>query len=154
MLKLILILNLFNPLSLNYYQQEIVPQQGWSSHYSPNIMEATVYVRQGFNHIPENLDSWDGFIARPHCSEIGSTYWIRKQGSENYEKFLVTDCAVRDNSVGALSWMTVNNILVEFDYKTAERWDILWGGFGIEMLSNYEYVKLQMNKFCGYICPQ
>jgi len=46
----------------------------------------------------------------------------------------VADCAMPPGTDGAYEWMTENNILVEVDYETAERWGSVGGGIYIERM--------------------
>jgi hypothetical protein len=111
-------------------------RSGYASYYADGVMDATIYARQGMGHIPLDLRGWAGFVARPSCREIGSTIWLRLEGFRKFLPYLVTDCARRDDGDGALSWMEVNNILVEVDYKTWRFWNGGTGGLRIEMLDN------------------
>lgn len=63
----------------------------------------------------------DGYIATPHCRDIGKVWHLRPALQSKWESFLVVDCAGPD----ALDWMLEHGILVEVDYKTAERWDTI-----------------------------
>jgi hypothetical protein len=106
---------------------------GWASHYDDGVMDATIRVRQGYNQLPQNVSSWSGYVARPRCTEVGNTVWLWMPDTNQWEAFLVTDCARRDNGDGALSWMEDNNILVELDWQSRLRFGKPIGGVQIHM---------------------
>ena len=116
------------------YLSGLAYETGYASHYSPHVMAATIEARQGWEQLPQDLSGYAGFVARPHCDEIGDTVWLRAYGEGNYKPYLVTDCAVRDGSDGAMSWMLDNNIPIELDYDSAVKLDAIGGGLKIEML--------------------
>ncbi len=78
--------------------------------------------------LPETLpEGIDGFIAVLDCPEIGNIWNIRHQGSIWWERFLVTDCAGKNDArasdgLSGAEWMIGYGVLIEVDYLTAVRW--------------------------------
>ncbi len=109
---------------------------GWATHYDHGVMQATVEARQGFGQLPDPLVSdYAGFVARPDCSEVGSTLWLRpSDASKAFYPFLVADCAGKDAFTDGVDWMTAGGFLVEVDYHTAVKWDTLGRGIQIDCL--------------------
>lgn len=105
---------------------------GWASQYAPGVMERVIAVRQvpgrTAHDLPIDLPQVDGYVATADCNEIGTILWLRPIGQEQWESFLVADCAGADS----YGWMVNNNILVEVDYETAVRWDTVGRGQRIE----------------------
>lgn len=89
---------------------------GWASRYDEVPTDATLEYRIETNEVSAGFDT---YIARPLCSELGAIYWI--DYGEGWHLAQVFDCAVQNDSDGALSWMQNNNILVELDWHSAER---------------------------------
>lgn len=96
--------------------------QGYASHYSLDRMERVIGDRiapgRTWKDLELPLPITDGYIAAPLCEDIGEVWYLRPAFQEQWESFLVVDCAGPD----AIDWMEDNDILVEVDYKTAERW--------------------------------
>jgi len=104
--------------------------QGYASHYNPYIMEEVIGNRivpgRTWKDLSLPLPITDGYIAVPHCDDIGDIWWLRPRGQEEWESFLVVDCASPIDKVVDMSvqdWMQERRILAEVDYKTAKRWD-------------------------------
>lgn len=95
---------------------------GWTSRYDPNPMNATIELRQEWGQLPQNLEMYDGFVAVADCDRIGEETYLKPINATQFERFLVVDCA---GSQQAYNWMVENNIIVEVDYTTAERWGCL-----------------------------
>ena len=98
-------------------------ESGWASRYDEGVMAATVAARQEWGQLPQDLTGWDAFIAVADCDHIGDTVWIWFDGLDDWQRALVTDCARRDGTDGALQWMRENSILYEVGWATAERGD-------------------------------
>ena len=75
----------------------------------------------------------DKFVAVRDCDHIGEVLWLAPIG-DPWEMFIVADCAMPPGTDGAYEWMTRNNILVEVDYKTADRWGSVGRGIYIERM--------------------
>jgi hypothetical protein len=108
---------------------------GWCSQYHPLVMESVIRVRQAgltqYN-LPQHLPPVDGFVALKDCKYIGSIVWMRPLGDEQWESFLVVDCAGVED--GTKTWMEENNIIAEIDWETAQRWDTVGRGLNVEMM--------------------
>lgn len=112
----------------------ILALTGFTSRYDPGVMEATIDARIGWGELtPELVAAHDAYIAVVDCELIGASAWLQINGGSHYQTgdpvnggewvhALVTDCAVRDDSDGAKSWMLDNNILCEIDGATATRY--------------------------------
>lgn len=96
--------------------------QGYASHYSLDRMERVIGDRiapgRTWKDLELPLPITDGYTATPFCRDMGEVWWLRPANRRHWESFLIVDCAGADS----LDWMEDNNILVEVDYKTAERW--------------------------------
>ena len=118
---------------------------GWCSQYSPGVMENVVRVRQAgltAANLPMYLPRVDGFVALKECSEIGKIVWMRKLGENEWESFLVVDCAAHGD--GTREWMDENNVIAEIDGETAKRWGVVGRGFNVEMMM-FQTVRAIMN---------
>lgn len=105
---------------------------GIASQYGRGVMQTVVAYRQRHGQIPADLTRYDGFVAVPYARDIGREYWIRPVGSDKWELFLAVDCGgVAD---GGQQWMLRNGILVEIDYNSAIRWNVLHRAVKIEMM--------------------
>lgn len=100
-------------------------REGWASQYeSQKTVMDTVEARQGWDHLPTPLPDVDGYVAVADCKRIGEEVLLYREGV-GLERFLVFDCS---GHVETSRWMLDNNILVEVDRETAERWDIVGQG--------------------------
>ena len=107
---------------------------GWASQYAPGVMDKVIVNRQAWDQIPDEIDQYDGFVAGRYPDEIGKAVWIRPVGTDEWELFLVVDCAgIAD---GGLAWMKRSGVLYEVDYQTAVRWDTVGRGIKIEVMSS------------------
>jgi len=100
-------------------------------------MEQVIHNQQNlYGRLPIPLaDDYAGYVARPDCNDIGEIVWLRRTDSnDDWEKFLVVDCAGRDAYSDGVLWMTERNVLVELDYQTALRWDTIGRGIEIDCL--------------------
>lgn len=98
---------------------------GLASRYDPGVMRATIEARQAGETdyaLPSDIEHYDGYIATLECEDVGREAWVWFDGVDRWLHVLVTDCAVRDDSDGARSWMQDNNILFEIDGRTAARY--------------------------------
>jgi len=110
---------------------------GIASQYAPGVMDEVITNRQKWEQIPQDVSNFDGYIAVQNSGDIGKVFYIKPEGYDSWEKFLAVDCAgIAD---GGKSWMLRNNILVEVDYSTAERWDAVGRGKKIRMLTEEQY---------------
>ena len=108
----------------------IVLVTGVASQYAPSVMPRVVSYRQARSQLPADLTGFDGAVAVLNCADIGKTIYLRPAGGQ-WEKFLVADCAgIAD---GGYAWMVRNNVIVEVDYKTAERWNAIGRGIKVQM---------------------
>lgn len=73
----------------------------------------------------------DGFFAAREREDIGRLFYIRPVGSGVWELFLAADCAGVED--GGYLWMQRNDILIEVDYRTAQRWGTVGRLIEIEM---------------------
>ena len=107
---------------------------GIASQYAPGKMESVISVRQipgRTNYTaPLNLERFDGFVAMNDCSELGNEYYIKPTDKKEWELFLVVDCSGHKSTT---DWMLRNNIIVEVDYETANRWDTVGRGIKIRL---------------------
>lgn len=87
-------------------------------------MEEVIANRQRWGQLPAELPAVDGYIAVADCGQIGDILFVRRPGYE-WEKFMVADCA---GSPETIQWMHDHNILMEVDYQTALRWNIVGRG--------------------------
>jgi len=84
---------------------------GLGDSYSPGVME---YVCNG------KCRGYKDGIALMSCGDVGRTAWLKRPGHKWDGPFLVVDCS-REHHL----WMNVNNgLVVEWGYKTVERWGI------------------------------
>ena len=107
---------------------------GLSSRYDIGVFPATVDARIEMGHISQDqVATHDGFAATVDCDMIGTTLYVMPNGGLNmvtgevvndgdWQRVLVADCAVRDDSDGAKSWMLNNGILIEVDGSLAARY--------------------------------
>jgi len=105
---------------------------GTASQYDPGIMQVVIANRQaGLTEIvlPADLPETDGWIAVENCGDIGQVWYVQNPDGE-WESFLVVDCA----QPAAAEWMRDNNIIIEIDAATAERWDTIGAGVGVQVI--------------------
>lgn len=103
---------------------------GWASQYESNVVtDATIEARQSWGHLPEDLSRYDGFVATESCGHIGEEVYLYREGV-GFELFAVFDCS---GHLSTTRWMKANNILVEVDHRTAQRWGVVDQG-GVEIL--------------------
>lgn len=105
--------------------------EGYASQYAVGVMDRVIAYRQSVDEIPDDLSRYDGFVAVMHAADIGREYLIRPVDAHRWERFLAVDCAATND--GTRSWMTRNNVLVEVDAETAERWDTVGFGARVEL---------------------
>jgi len=105
---------------------------GVASQYAPGVMQTVIANRQaGLTEmtLPADLPETDGYIAVESCANIGQIWYVQNPGGE-WESFLVVDCAQED----AATWMRANNIILEVDHATAERWDTVGAGIDVQVI--------------------
>lgn len=108
---------------------------GIASQYAPGVMERVVSVRRAGRTtatLPAGLPPVDGYVAVADCKRIGQIVWLRPEGQEHWERFLVTDCA--NPADGSDRWMRRNGILVEVDYQTAKRRNTIGRGIHVKLM--------------------
>lgn len=94
---------------------------GNASRYDVGVMQATIDARIEMGHLTEaQVAAHDAYIAVEDCGDIGRSAWVWFEGADSWIHALVADCAVRDDSDGARSWMRDNAILFEIDGVTAQ----------------------------------
>lgn len=89
---------------------------GVASHYDPGIMENVIRVRQSGNvrmSLPQELPIVDGYIAVDNCDDIGEVWLLRPEGTREWRKYLVTDCAGAEET---RQWMRRGLIICELDW--------------------------------------
>ena len=102
---------------------------GHAAYYNPGIMEQVVAIRRAgwtANPLPPELPHVIGFVARRDCSEIGQLVWMCHESEGCRGPYLVSDCA--NQLEGHDKMMEKMGIVVEIDYNTAARWQVL--GYG------------------------
>lgn len=117
-------------------------------------MRTTINTRQTrpvAYSLPQQLPAVDGYVATQECTKIGTVVLLRPVGTQEWESFLIVDCASKKLGThnnnphdSSYAWMVRNNIIVEIDYETAVRWDTIGRGIEVEMrdlptLKRYEY---------------
>ena len=98
------------------------------SQYREGIMEQVIANRQSGNawvSLPMDLPRTDGYIAVKDCALLGDIWWVENPNGV-WESMLIVDCARPGD--GAAEWMEENNVAMEVDYETAERWGTLGRG--------------------------
>lgn len=105
---------------------------GLTSRYDIGVFPATVEARQSWGELSQDqIDNHDGFAAVVDCDLIGQTIYALPNNGQHWhtgelvdngewQRLLIADCAVRDDSDGAKSWMLDNNILIEIDGELAQ----------------------------------
>jgi len=88
--------------------------------------------------LPLDLPPVDGYVAARYPDDIGRVVLLRPIGRREWERFLVVDCAGRNDrresdGLSGLAWMERYNVLVEVDYETAVRWDTVGRGIMVQM---------------------
>jgi len=109
--------------------------EGWASQYGKGVMQRVIRVRQAgrtSRSLPMDLPQVDGYAAALSADAIGQIWYIQPEGHSHWERILIVDCGGAD---GGASWMARNNILVEVDYETAERWETLGRGKRVRVLA-------------------
>lgn len=107
---------------------------GHASQYAPGVMDSVIRTRQaGLTgaDMPEDLPDVDGFVAMERCDRINDIIYIRPEGQDEWETFMVADCSGHAETT---RWMRRNRILVEVDAETARRWDTVGRLKAIEVL--------------------
>ena len=111
---------------------------GWASQYAGGVMERVVRFRQDQGQLPRPLFGYDGAVAARDCDDIGKAVWLRPVGAEDFERFIVADCASRVDSrwqdgLSGWEWMLKLDVLVEVDRQTAGRWGCVGRLIRVEM---------------------
>jgi len=91
-------------------------ETGHVAYYADGVMEQVVAVRQAgwtAGDLPVELPPVIGFVARPHCDEIGRIVWLLWDDGDLEGPFLVSDCA--DVISGDLKRMLKRGIVAEVD---------------------------------------
>jgi hypothetical protein len=81
--------------------------------YAPGVMLANAQYR-GLS-----INGFVGEVATPFCSEIGHSVWLKRPNHDWEGKFLVVDCAKRNDLYGIIEF---RDQVVEVDFDTAVRW--------------------------------
>ena len=107
---------------------------GIASQYGPGRMDSVIALRQIPGRtaytITQDLSIYAGFMAMESCAELGNEYYVKPVTAETWELFLVTDCS---GDAETTEWMQRNNIIIEIDYKTAERWETVGRGIAVQV---------------------
>ena len=101
------------------------------SQYREGIMEQVIANRQSGNawvSLPMDLPRTDGYIAVQDCRELENIWWVENPVTMEWESMLVVDCARPPGTDLAYERMNENNVAMEVDYETAERWGTLGRG--------------------------
>jgi hypothetical protein len=102
---------------------------GFSSQYAAGIMPATVAAHQSWGHLPLDLSQYTVFGATAVCADMGREFLVNYTGE--WERGIVSDCS---NILATKEWFADNQILLEVDFETAERWGITGrGGIAVQM---------------------
>ena len=119
---------------------------GRASQYAPGVMDSVIAARQSGRtaySIPAQLPIVDGYVAVADCERIGSIISVRVAGTEKWERFLVADCASKNDRQSdtdprsGYQWMTDGNVLVEVDHGTAERWGTVGRAIDVEVINGF-----------------
>lgn len=94
---------------------------GYASAYAPGVFEATVRYRLD-NDLwrvtpPRDWYTAHGYVATNDCAQVGRMATLVAPDGREY-RVLVADCGGKD---GGSDWMTVNNVVVEMDWRLWER---------------------------------
>ena len=95
------------------------------SQYREGMMERVIENRQSGNAwvmLPLELPKTDGWIAVRDCDRLEDIWWVENPVTMEWESMLIVDCARPPETDGAVEWMLENNVAMEVDYQTAERW--------------------------------
>ena len=111
-------------------------------------MEGVIKVRQRMGQL-EGVDfgEYDGYVAHYDPKRIGETIYLRPLGYNKVEKFLITDCCSWID--GSCNWMRRNNIFVEVDAKTIDRWgealgkDLYLRLVKVKYMEDYKHAKTE-----------
>ncbi|MGD8501401.1 MAG: hypothetical protein PVJ86_12185 [Phycisphaerales bacterium] len=101
-------------------------EMGHVAYYAEDVMERVVAVRQAgwtAGDLPVELPPVIGFVARPHCNEIGDMVWLYHESEGLKGPYLVADCC--NELEGHCQAMQRKGIVVEVDHNTARRWGVL-----------------------------
>lgn len=101
---------------------------GHAAYYNENRMEEVIFVRQNsqvWESLPDEIPPMIGSVALEDCNEIGSLVWLwHESPPECAGPYWVVDCrAPHDAKVARRK-----NIIVEVNFRTAQRWEII--GYG------------------------
>lgn len=102
---------------------------GYAAYYNPGIMEQVVAIRRAgwtASPLPKELPPVVGFVAVKDCDRIGQIVALWHESEGWAYPYLVSDCANRLE--GHDEMMEKKGIVVEIDYNTAARWQVL--GYG------------------------
>ena len=103
--------------------------QGIAKHYTPNLMQRVLRVRQRQGLIPYGVTGYDGLASRPDCGTIGRYFWASLRNPRTGEwsrprRMLQVDCShPRDRQRHIRS-----GLVVEVDYWTARATGWGWNG--------------------------
>ena len=124
-----------------------------ASRYGEQVSLATLEARLEWGHItPFEVAIADGYVAVLDCSRIGEWVILRPDGSRDWERFLVIDCANRTDSD---THAFMEHILVEVDYWTAQRWGFeCLCGWPIQTLEVDSETFLSLNEMLALFQPR
>ena len=131
---LILLLFILAPRELSASEEGYTSKIGWASQYAESPTIGTLNYRLQKGELTQgDLDYANTFVAVPGCERIGERGRLRIKGGE-WLNYVVFDCA-GPHPDPSRAWMENNNILVELDYWTVERLDLVCRcGLGIEVV--------------------
>lgn len=115
------VLAILAPFVLAFTTSDPAPVVGWASYYHQAPTDATIEYRVGIGDIGHDDLLWaDALIAVADCATIGDRVTIQV-GEGPMMNAVVFDCAGND---GTVEWMADSNIVLEFDWYTATRYDM------------------------------
>lgn len=114
-----MILGLCVAIAMCFVAEEPEVMDGWVSQYESQILTtATIEARQGWKQLPEDVSSYDAYIAVLDCDLIGRHGVIVWTDYGTVESAIVVDCSGHTSTT---DWMQANNIIMEVDHETAKR---------------------------------
>ena len=115
----------------------LLSENGIGSQYTEMPTIGTVQYRLEIGDLSmADLDWAEVYIAVPQCWRIGERGYIKIEDN-HWLRYIVFDCASRDPRDRTRQWMEENNVLVEIDYWTVRRLDLVCRcGLEIEMVKD------------------
>lgn len=119
------VLAILAPFVLAFTASDPAPVVGWASYYDQQPTDATIEARLEMEHITHADLLWaETLIAVSDCSTIGDRVTVQV-GDDTPLRAVVFDCAGND---GTAQWMQENNVVLELDFYTADRYGMVESG--------------------------